>query len=183
MDWLSLKTSRAAVGIALLAFASACSDDSSELSGPPSDAAARKNKTAESSVSSNSTSSAADYCINVVKDGTVWTYTITKKPGAKGISHFILDLNNCEGNQTLNFNSILWATVNDQPATLEDSEGNTGCELTTDNFVKFDDLPDASVYVIVFELDEEYGNVLETTAWIKAGTSCNSYIVRGPCCA
>ena len=183
MDWLSLRRSRVAAGIALVAFASACSDDSENFSGPPADAAARKSAQISSSSNSNSESSAGDYCINVVKDGTVWTYTITKKPGAKGISHFILDLNNCEFNQTLNFNSILWATVNGEPANLENSEGNTGCVLTTDNFVKFDDLPDASTYVIVFELDKEYGNVLETTAWIKAGTSCNSYVVRGPCCA
>lgn len=180
IDWLALaplKMSRVVMSIVLVAFAFACSDDSSNLSGPPADAEARKNATA--------TNTASDYCINVEVEGTVWTYTITKKPGAKGVSHFILNLNNCVWDQTLTFNSILWATVNGQPAKLESSEGSgTGCVITTDNFVKFDDLPDASTYVIVFELDQEYGNSSSTTGWIKAGTECYRYDnIEGPCCA
>jgi hypothetical protein len=177
ISWLTLTrqgTVRVLFSVAMILFWSACSDDSADLS-PSADASAKSNK---------SQSHPGDYSIVATVDGKVWTYTITKNPGAKGLSHFILDLNNCEFNQTLSINSILpGATVNGQPAVLSSSEGKTGCELTTDNFVKFDDLPDAAVYVIVFELDKVYGNVLLTTAWLKAGTSCHSYVINGPCCS
>lgn len=178
INWLPLMRSRIIrvfFSIAMVAFWAACSDDTVDLSGPAEDAAGRKNKLASSeSSNSNSESNYGDYTIVATRNGAVWTYVITKNPGAKGLSHFILDLDNCENNQTLSISSILWATVNGQPAVLEDSEGNTGCELTTTNFVKFDDLQDASVYTIIFELDEVYGNVLLTTGWLKAGTSCHA---------
>ncbi|HEY4653528.1 MAG TPA: hypothetical protein VIH22_03385 [Cyclobacteriaceae bacterium] len=134
--------------------------------------------------SSNSETDADCYTITATKDGAVWTYEICLKPCAKGVSHFILDLANCPWSNSLTINSILWATVNGEPAILDSSEGNTGCDVSsvTNNFVKFDDLPDADKYEIKFELNSEYGNVLETTAWIKAGNSCNSYVVNGPCC-
>ncbi|MBA4056329.1 MAG: hypothetical protein C0490_16560 [Marivirga sp.] len=174
INWLALTrqgTVRVIFSVVMIVFWSACSDDSADLSGPGADASAK------------STSNAGDYTIVAVKDGATWTYTITKLAGAKGVSHFILDLNNCEHNQTLAFSSILSATVNGQPADLSDSEGNTGCDITTNNFVKFDNLPDASVYTIVFTLDKVYGNALLTTGWIKAGTSCHSYVINGPCCS
>lgn len=187
ISWLALTrqgTVRVLFSVAMILFWSACSDDSVDLTGPGADASAKNNKAANKQGNSNSQSNYGDYSIVATVDGKVWTYTITKNPGAKGLSHFILDLNNCEHNQTLSINSILpGATVNGQPAVLSSSEGNTGCELTTDNFVKFDDLPDAAVYVIVFELDKVYGNVLLTTAWLKAGTSCHSYVINGPCCS
>lgn len=122
---------RVSFSIAIVAFLAACSDDTVDLAAPADDAAGRSQKLASSqSSNSNSQSNYGDYNIVATKDGTIWTYVITKNPGAKGLSHFILDLNNCEFNQTLSFSSILWATVNGQPATLEDSEGNTGCVLT-----------------------------------------------------
>jgi hypothetical protein len=96
-----------------------------------------------------------------------------------------LDLENCPGGQTLNFNSIVSATVNGSPAVLSTSEGNTGCDVAsvTNNFVKFDNLESAPSYTIIFTLNGEYGNVLKTTAWLKAGSSCHAYEVDGPCCA
>lgn len=144
----------------------------------------KKLEATESDSPGNSGGSADDYSIKVTKEGTVWTYEICKGKGAKGVSHFILDLANCPWSSSLTIGSIEWATVNGQPAKLESSEGNTGCDVAsvTSNFVKFDDLPDADKYVIQFELNREYGNVLETTAWIKAGTGCYSYVLNGPCC-
>ena len=186
INWLALtrqRTVRVIFSVAMIVFWSACSDDSVDLSGPGADASAKSNKAAGNPSNSKSQSNYGDYNIVATVDGKVWTYTITKNAGAKGLSHFILDLNNCEHNQTLSISSIISATVNGAPAVLASSEGNTGCEITTNNFVKFDDLPDASVYVIVFELDKVYGNVLLTTGWLKAGTSCHAYVINGPCCS
>jgi hypothetical protein len=191
IDWLSLtrqRTARALSVVALAVFAFACSDDSVAPS-PADDAAARKNKElTNSSANSNSTTSADLYC--VTWDNTLgsscWTYTITRKPGAKALSHFILNLDNCPNpavTAVLSMDNILNATVNDQPAVLSDSEGGgTGCEITSSSFVKFDDLPDADVYVIKFTLDAPHGNFIQTTAWLKAGTSCFSLPIIGPCC-
>ena len=190
IDWLTLRRQRmartfGAVGLALVALA--CSDDSISPSGPGADEAARKNKAIQSTTTTSSSTTPADgYCIVVenVPGSPCWTYTITRKDGAKGISHFILDLNNCPDPSvtTLSLDNILNATVNGEPADLDNSEGNTGCEINTNSFVKFDNLPDAPVYVIKFTLNANYGNFRETTAWIKAGQSCHSYVVQGPCC-
>jgi len=174
----------------MAAVLSSCSEDPVDLAGRSQSAPGKLKQTnveseQTNSSNGNSTANATDYDITVTKNGKTWTYVITKKPGAKGVSHFILDLENCPGRQTLSINSIVSATVNGVAAKLESSEGNTGCDVAsvTSNFVKFDDLPDASTYTIVFVLDKEYGNVLETTGWIKAGTSCFSYVLNGPCCA
>jgi hypothetical protein len=173
-----------AVALALVAIA--CSDDSIAPSGPGADEAARKKNTIQTTTTSSSTTPADGYCIVVENEpgSPCWTYTITRKDDAKAISHFILDLNNCPraGVTTLSLDNIIDPTVNDVAWPLDNSEGNTGCEINTTSFVKFDDLPDAQVYVIKFCLDASYGNFLETTAWIKAGQSCHSYVVQGPCC-
>lgn len=182
-SWLTLKPSLLIVpAVALLV--AACSepvDFSAKPQTPPGQL--KKLETTDSDSPGNSASADA-YTIKVTKDVTVWTYEICLGEGAKGISHFILDLDNCSRSESLSIESIKWATVNGQAVELEDSEGNTGCDVysVTSRFVKFDDLPDADKYIIKFELNQEYGNVFETTAWIKAGTSCFSYVVDGPCC-
>lgn len=183
--WLTRKTSLLKMIPAVAFLVVACSepvDFSAKPETPPGQL--KKQEKANSQSPGNSGGSADDYTIKVTKEGTVWTYEICKGEGAKGVSHFILDLDNCSWSSSLSINSIKWATVNGQPAILEDSEGNTGCDVSsvTSRFVKFDDLPDADKYIIQFELKSEYGNVLETTAWIKAGTGCYSYVVKGPCC-
>jgi hypothetical protein len=66
-------------------------------------------------------------------------------------------------------------------ANIEATEGNTGCSVTTPNFVKFDNLPSAETYVIEFTLDDVYP-VVETTSWLKAGTACLRKAVAGPGC-
>lgn len=161
----------------------ACSDESADVA-PSDDAAGRKAKTsAENTSNDNSSSAYGDYNIHVSREGSVWTYCITKNPGAKGLSHFVLNLQNC-GLRSSTIDNILWATVNGEPAKLSNSEGNTGCEISevTTNFVKFDDLPDADKYTIVFEFDKVVGNYVTSTAWLKAGTSCVEYPVIAPCC-
>jgi|SRR5688572_21299731 len=189
IDWLALTSRnllRVIVSMALVAFAFGCADNSEGVL--PADAAARKNKEVQnSSVNSNSTTSADGYCIVVTNEpgSTCWTYTITRKPGAKAISHFIINLDNCPNpavTSTLSIDNILNPTVNGNPAVLSDSEGNTGCILDTESFVKFDDLEEADVYIIKFTLDAPYGNFVETRVWIKAGESCHHYTVEGPCC-
>ncbi len=187
ISWLALTrlgSVRVFFSLALILFVSAgCSDDSVDLSGPGADASAKKGIADAKAANRKSQSKAGDYVINTDVVGKVWTYTISKIEGAKDLSHFIIDLNNCENNQTLSIESIVSATVNGKPAVLSSSEGNTGCILTTDNFVKFDDFEDADVYIIVFELDKVYGNFLSTTGWLKAGTSCHAYVIEGPCCS
>src|SRR5688500_15732509 len=180
LHWLTLNRSTVvrALAICFAVIISACSEDAVLSSASDGSASGGGGK-------ANSASNAGDYSIQVSNVGKVWTYVITKNAGAKGLSHFILDLQNCPGVQTLDASDIVSATVNGQPATIETSEGNTGCDVAsvTSNFVKFDNLPDANTYTIVFELNQEYGNFLTTTAWLKAGTSCHAYVVQGPCCA
>jgi hypothetical protein len=183
--WLALHraTIVRALVICFAVIISACSEDAVLSSAADGSASGGGGKA--KSGNNNSQSNYGDYNISVSKDGKTWTYVITKNAGAKGLSHFILDLQNCPGRQTLDFSSIVSATVNGQPATLATSEGKTGCDVAsvTSNFVKFDDLQDADSYTIVFVLNQEYGNFLTTTAWLKAGTSCHAYTVNGPCCA
>lgn len=121
--------------------------------------------------------------ISLSVNGLTWTYVITKNQGAKDLSHFILNFQNC-GTRSATIDNIVCATVNGQPAVLENSQGNTGCDIAsvTTNFVKFDNLPGASSYTIVFKTDVVYGNFVGTTAWLKAGTSCFAYPVLAPCC-
>lgn len=137
----------------------------------------------ESITSARSTGTPTDYNISLTVDGLIWTYVITKNPGAKDLSHFILNFQNCNGSSAT-LEDIVWATVNGEPAILESSEGNTGCNVSsvTTNLVKFDDLPAATSYTIVFQTNVRYGNFVGTTAWLKAGRSCFAYPVLAPCC-
>ena len=199
MDWLTqnrLKLSSILSIVAVIVFSFGCSDDSNDLAGPADDASARKKNGAVDSETPNGNceSSKEDYIISVRnQDGTpengsaYWKYTITLKPGAKAISHFIIDLNNCPIPQEtpLSIERFQWAKVNGEYWDLSSSEGNgTGCNVTSDNIVKFDNLPDAQVYVIEFSLNPVYHNALPTTVWIKAGCSCLEWVdaIHGPCC-
>jgi hypothetical protein len=183
-NWLSsfLELRFLCLFLALAFIGSACVDESSEISSKGNNADKKAAKL-KSNSNSNSQSNFGDYNIEVSVAGKVWTYTITKNPGAKGLSHFVLNFQNCGGSSS-NIDNIVWATVNGQPAIISNSEGNTGCnvEALTTNFVKFDDLKDADSYTIVFELDKLIGNFVTSTAWLKAGTSCFAYQVVAPCC-
>ncbi len=161
----------------------ACSEDGSESLNRESPAFASSEATRGGNANGRSTSNAGDYNINLTVVGDTWTYVITKNAGAKDLSNFSLNFQNC-GGLSANINDILWATVNGQPANLQSSNGNNGCNIqsVTTNFVKFDGLPSASTYTIVFKMDRVYGNFVPTTAWLKAGTSCHTYPVYAPCC-
>ena len=171
---------------ALIAIWVACSDDSAELRSTQKTAKSNKFQNAtlnNNKGSSKSESSAGDYNISLSVNGLTWTYVITKNSGAKDLSHFILNFQNC-GAKSATIQNIVWATVNGLPAKLENSEGKTGCAVSevTNNFVKFDNLPDAASYTIVFKTDRVFGHFVGTTAWLKAGTSCFAYPVLAPCC-
>jgi hypothetical protein len=190
-SWLALTqySVTRAVAIALvLVVLGACTEEAITLnasSNGKGGGGANMNLKSNNGTTNNSQSSAADYRIDVSSEGKVWTYVITLCEGAKGVSHFILDLENCpEEGASSTIDNILWAKVNGVDAVLAASEGNTGCNVSsvTSNIVKFDDLEDAKVYTIVFELNQEFHNFLTTTAWIKAGNSCHAYEVLAPCC-
>jgi hypothetical protein len=64
---------------------------------------------------------------------------------------------------------------------LQASEGRTGCDVTSRNFVKFADLPAGDSHVVEFMLDDVYPP-METTAWLKRGRSCTRQPILGPGC-
>jgi hypothetical protein len=136
-------------------------------------------------VAANATS--GDYDVRVETSqaggGSTWRYTITKAAGdTKDLGHFIVDFSNC-GEQSPTRAHIIAAAVNgvDWLGLVETSEGRTGCDVASTNFVKFDDLPPADTYVIEFTLDDIYPTV-ETTGWLKAGRTCLRKPLTGPGC-
>lgn len=137
--------------------------------------------------SPKSTSSFGDYeiAVTVSPDGKTWTYSITAKKGAKNLSHLIIDLNNC-GNESVTFANIVSATLNGLPADLKPTEGSgTGCnpQSTTSNFVKMGLSAGAtSPWVFVITFDRGYEIFETASAWLKAGTSCNTGIIKAPGC-
>src|SRR5262245_9418392 len=83
-----------------------------------------------------------------------WRYTIDKTTlQTKDLGHFILDLDSC-GSRGPTLANIVSATVDgiDWAERLEASEGRTGCDVTSQNFVKFDELPAADSHVVEFTL-------------------------------
>lgn len=182
-SWLGLsnKVMRTLLTIAMVAFWTACADDSQNI-GPDADAAsAGKGKGG-----SGGTSDVADFIISAptvttVGQSQIWEYTITST--GKAISHFILNLNNCLSSSA-RIAMISNVTVNGAEVPISDSEGNTGCDpyKVTNNFVKFDNLGTAKTYVVSFTLNGIYTQV-PTTAWIKSGTTCHTFTtVIGPGC-
>lgn len=132
--------------------------------------------------SSSSTSLASNYNISLSVSGNTWTYTITRNAGAKALSHFIVDLNNCS-DESASLADVLSASVNGVAVTLKDTEGSgTGCVITSDNFIKFDNLDNSAVYVLSFTLDRAYSRIETAAGWVKAGTSCNQITVPAPGC-
>jgi hypothetical protein len=115
--------------------------------------------------------------------GSTWRYTITKATGnTKDLGHFIVNFGNC-GDQSPTLAHMMSATVNgvDWLGLVEASEGKTGCDVESTNFVKFDNLPAADEYVIEFTLDDVYPTV-ETAGWLKSGTACIRKAILGPGC-
>ncbi len=112
-----------------------------------------------------------------------WRYTIDKTSAeTKDLGHFILALDSC-GNQGPTIASIVLATVDgvDWSEQMKASEGRTGCDVASQNFVKFDNLPAADTHVVELTLDGVYPP-MDTTAWLKRGRSCTRTPVLGPGC-
>jgi len=186
LHWLSHNRLRAVrflfLSFVLIAFATACTEDailSSDAKGGGG------NKPLKEAKSENGKPQSTDNSFDIkvtTTDGITWTYIITKT-GKNGLSHFILNLSNCDWSDLLSPSLITDATVNGQPAVLETSPGKgTGCEITSTNIIKFDSLPDADVHTIVFVLERQFHNYQSTEVWLKAGNSCLKYEVPGPCC-
>ncbi|MCD2422604.1 polysaccharide lyase [Niabella pedocola] len=110
----------------------------------------------------------------------IWIYTITKTDKAKDIGYFILNLGNPdEASPTIN--NIISARINgvDWTSKLKNTNGNTSCGILATNFVKFEELGAADQYIVEIKLDTIYARV-NTTGWVKAGTSCSALSLQGP---
>jgi hypothetical protein len=181
-SWQTITTSkvlRVFFTVALVAFWTACADESQNLKGPDADAASKG--------SVKSGSSLGDYTLGLVvtENGSLWTYTITKASSAsKNLSHFIINLGNC-GDQSATFSDIDYATVNGVAASFVNTEGSgTTCDpqSATNNFVKIaGPFTSATSWVIVIKFDRGYEQFL-TQGWIKAGTTCSPGTIIGPGC-
>src|SRR5205814_788188 len=79
--------------------------------------------------------------------------------------------------------NIVLATVDgvDWSGQMKASEGRTGCDVASLNFVKFDNLPAADAHVVELTLDDVYPP-MDTTAWLKRGRFCTRTPVLGPGC-
>jgi len=124
-----------------------------------------------------------DLQLSQAVNSTTWTYIITKATNrTKDLGHFIVNFGNC-GDQSPTIANIVSATVNGEKWSdhIKASEGNTGCDPDSANFVKFDDLPSADTYVIEFTLDDIYP-LADTTVWLKSGITCVKQAMPGPGC-
>jgi hypothetical protein len=116
-------------------------------------------------------------------DRSTWRYTIAKASAqTKDLGHFIVDLASC-GGQSPTAADVVSATVNgvDWSGHLKTSEGRTGCEVASENFLKFDDLPAADTHVVELTLNGVFPP-MDTSAWLKSGTSCQRTAILGPGC-
>lgn len=188
IQWLTLNPAKMVrvllFSFVLISFGTACTEDAILSSDAKGGAGNNKMPKEATSQDDNPQIKENSFDIQVTTDGTTWTYVITKT-GKNALSHFILNLNNCDWSNLLTPSMIESATVNGSPAQLETSAGNgTGCnveEIST-NIIKFDNLPDVDVHTIVFTLKQQFHNYQLTTVWLKAGNTCFTQEVHGPCC-
>jgi len=189
IPWLALSPVKVVrvllVSFVLFAFGSACTEETIVSSDAKGGGGNNKPLKVANSKNDNAPSFDNSFDIQVsTTDGITWTYVITKT-GKNRLSHFILNLSNCDFSNLLTPSLIKEATVNGLPADLATSEGNgTGCDVesVTTNFIKFDNLADVDVHTIVFVLERPFHNYQFTTVWLKAGNSCFTQEVHGPCC-
>jgi len=124
-----------------------------------------------------------DVQVSQVAEGTAWKYTITKLTSdTKDLGHFIINFGNC-GDQSPTIANVISAKVNgvDWRNQLESTEGKTGCNVDSVNFVKFDNLPSANTYVVEFTLNDVYP-LMDSTGWLKHGSTCERVTLLGPGC-
>jgi hypothetical protein len=129
----------------------------------------------------------SDYTVSVQvsypDNRSIWKYTIAKaSPGAKDLGHFIVDFGSC-GERSPTIQSILSATVNgvDWLGQIEAGDGTSGCDVASENFVKFDNLPEGDEHVVEFTLDDIYPE-MDSTGWLKGGTICVRKPMSAPGC-
>jgi hypothetical protein len=126
---------------------------------------------------------AVDLAVSQSNGQSTWRYTVAKASSTSGdLGHFIVNFGNC-GEQSPTIDSIVSATVNgvDWTAHLASSEGNTGCDVTSTNIVKFDDLPASDTYVIEFTLNDVYPE-MDSEVWMKSGQTCLRRAMLAPGC-
>jgi len=188
IQWLALNPVKVVrvlvVSFVLITFGTACTEEAIVSSDAKGGGGNNKPLKEANSENSNQQSFENSFDIQVTTDGTTWTYVITKT-GKNALSHFILNLDNCDWSHLLSPSMIESATVNGLPADLATTEGNgTGCDVESisTNIIKFDNLPDVDVHTIVFTLKQQFHNYQLTTVWLKAGNSCFTQEVHGPCC-
>jgi hypothetical protein len=112
-----------------------------------------------------------------------WTYTVVKTTeDTKDLGHFIISFDACD-DRSPTIDNIVSATVNGEYwlHQIVPTEGETGCGVTSTNFVKFDNLPEADTYVIEFTLDDIYA-AMDSTGWLKSGTLCVKKALLAPGC-
>ncbi len=112
-----------------------------------------------------------------------WTYTITKTAAdAKDLGHFIVSFDAC-GDRSPTIENVVSATVNGVSwlHQIEPTEGQSEATISSANFVKFDDLPEAETYVIEFTLDDVYA-AMDSTGWLKSATSYVGKALLAPGC-
>ena len=127
---------------------------------------------------------AVDVQVFQVPEGTAWKYTIAKTTSdAKDLGHFIINFGNCGDQSHPTIRNVVSAKVNgvDWLNQLESTEGKTGCNIESTNFVKFDNLPPADTYVIEFTLNDNYP-LMSSSGWLKHGTTCERMVMPGPGC-
>ena len=87
---------------------------------------------------------------------------------AKDLGHFIVSFDAC-GDRSPTIDNIVSATVNGEYwlHQIVPTDGQSACGVTSANFVKFDNLPEADTYVIEFTLDDVYA-AMDSTGWLKS---------------
>jgi hypothetical protein len=126
---------------------------------------------------------AIDLQVSQAGGRSTWRYTIDKTTAdTKDLGHFIVGLESC-GNHGPTIANIVSATVDgvDWADQMAATEGRTGCDVASQNFVKFDNLPAADTHVVEFTMDDVYPP-MATTAWLKRGRSCTTTPILGPGC-
>src|SRR5688572_30686236 len=128
IQWLAhspVKAARALLmSFVLIGLATACTEEaivSSEAKG-----GGGNNKPLKEAKSENDTPNSNENSFDIqvsTTDGITWTYVITKT-GKNALSHFIINLANCDFSNLLTAELIESATVNGQPADLDTSPGN-----------------------------------------------------------
>ena len=124
IEWLALSPGKVVrallISFVLIAFGTACTEEAIVSSDAKGGGGNNKPLKEAKSENDNTQSNENSFDIEVTTDGTTWTYVITKT-GKNALSHFILNLDNCDWSNLLTPDMIESATVNGLPADLATS--------------------------------------------------------------